>query len=243
MMMIIVIIYIGYIAVWKDNQEVIPFISNFIHLEVPHDYVAVINLHFYDVQAVCSHREGVTLRSENKSTDYWFCGDQGNRYTEPVLYPSHVLVEYRKFGTHFFTDFRLLFSFHRTSALPVKLTDGRWNCSGVHWPDMQQHFPCNFRTECVGGEDEAGCWQSDGTCSPGTFQVDGRCFLAFNADNERFSWTSAKERCVQHGGDLASLSTKEIWKRVIELFTHLEDGISLYIGARTLLSTGSPKIS
>lgn len=232
MMMIIVIIYIGYIAVWKDNQEVIPFISNFVHLEVPHDYVAVINLHFYDVQAVCSHREGVTLRSENKSTDYWFCGDQGNRYTEPVLYPSHVLVEYRKFGTHFFTDFRLLFSFHRTSALPVKLTDGRWNCSGVHWPDMQQHFPCNFQSDCVGGEDEAGCWRGDGTCSHGNFQADGRCFLIARAEHEQTSWNLASDWCQQRGARLSSLSTKKVWDTVLDLFFRIGDGFTIPIGVR-----------
>lgn len=239
---ITVVINTGYIEVWSVDyyRRLIPFINSSVALDVPHGYLAAINFYLYEAGSLCSPRARVTLRSPNISTDYWPCGEHKSRYSDIIIYSSHVDIEYKNYGKYIDTDFRILFSFHRVSALPVKLEDGRWNCSAVYWPDMQQHFPCNLRTECVGGEDEAGCWQNEGTCGPGTFLIDGRCFMALPAKEKIFSWTFAREWCIQRGGDLASLSTRRVWNRVVELFSLLDHFTTVFIGAKKSLFDGSP---
>lgn len=55
-------------------------------------------------------------------------------------------------------SYRLAFSFHPEHAvMPRQLSLGRWNCSGVQWAVFQLHYPCDLHSDCVGGEDEAGC--------------------------------------------------------------------------------------
>ena len=54
--------------------------------------------------------------------------------------------------------YSLIFSFHpEHTVMPRQLSPGRWNCSGVQRAVFQIHYPCNLYSDCVGGEDEAGC--------------------------------------------------------------------------------------
>ena len=58
----------------------------------------------------------------------------------------------------YYPAYSLAFSFHpEDSAMPRELSPGRWNCSGVQWTAFRHHYPCDLHSDCVGGEDEAGC--------------------------------------------------------------------------------------
>ncbi|XP_025079760.1 uncharacterized protein LOC112555542 [Pomacea canaliculata] len=98
---------------------------------------------------------------------------------------------------------------------------------------MQHHFPCNFVSNCVGGEDEAGCWSGDGTCSPGTFQAGGRCFSLSRIEQQEVSWNLASNWCQQRGGQLPSLTTRRVWDAVTDLCHKTDKCNEFYIGARS----------
>ncbi|KAK7466733.1 hypothetical protein BaRGS_00037175 [Batillaria attramentaria] len=68
------------------------------------------------------------------------------------LIQSHVMSLRFKSGENVLGayGFKFIFSFHNQSALPQRLSDGKWNCSVPHWADFQQHFLCTLYPECAG---------------------------------------------------------------------------------------------
>ncbi|XP_025079241.1 uncharacterized protein LOC112555185 [Pomacea canaliculata] len=220
----------------RENREYRPFINTWTYLVAPEDHATVINIYIYDGRIDCLFH-GLTFliifQTNLNSKQYDICALHKHSYTEPVLYHGGVRVQYKSFTRYPQPFFRIQFSFHHVSALPVQLSEGRWNCSAVRWEDMQHHFPCNFVSNCVGGEDEAGCWSGDGTCSPGTLQADGRCFSLSFLVEEEMSWINAHEQCQKRGGQLPSLSTKQVWESVTDLFVRTDECSCFFIGARS----------
>nr|KAG5697924.1 hypothetical protein BaRGS_026862 [Batillaria attramentaria] len=102
------------------------------------------------------------------------------------------------------------------SALPLRLPDGKWNCSVPYWADFQQHFLCNLNQECVGMEDEADCPYTTDICGLGRIAVGKGCYIFMRLE-EFITWEEASRQCLVHGGVLASLNTPEEWRNVIEL--------------------------
>ncbi|XP_025099599.1 uncharacterized protein LOC112567209 [Pomacea canaliculata] len=220
----------------SEKKEYCPFINTWTYLVAPEDHATVINIYIYDKRQDClinGINFVIIFETDSNSTQYSVCALYKNSYTEPVIYHGGVRVQYKSFTTYDRPFFRILFSFHHVSALPVQVSEGRWNCSAVRWEDMQHHFPCNFVSNCVGGEDEAGCWSGDGTCSPGTLQAGGRCFSLSFFGEEEMSWIDANEHCRKRGGQLPSLSTKRVWESVTDLFTRIGKCSHFFIGART----------
>lgn len=213
-----------------------PFVNTLIHLVPPDDYAVVINIETANIIVDCMYdgrsSDHVTLQTPDNVTMFQVCSLSNYGHSDPVVYPGDVKVQYISYKGSSVADFKILFSFHKISALPVRVADGRWNCSAVHWPDMLQHLPCNFQSDCVGGEDEAGCWRGDGTCSQGNFQADNRCFLIARAEHEQTSWNLASDWCQQRGARLSSLSTRKVWDTVLDLFFRIGDGFTIPIGVR-----------
>ncbi|XP_025079245.1 uncharacterized protein LOC112555189 [Pomacea canaliculata] len=228
----------GYIETSQLSKNIkpIPFVNTWTYLVAPDDHVILINIHAYDTNTECfldSKLFSVIFHIEANFTEYKICLLDNNEYTEPVIYHGGVRVQYKSFSKYHRRSFRILFSFHHVSALPVQLSEGRWNCSAVRWEDMQHHFPCNFVSNCVGGEDEAGCWSGDGTCSPGTLQAGGRCFSLSRIEEQEVSWNLASYWCQQRGEQLASLSTRRVWDAVMEMCMEIDKCYAFYIGARS----------
>ncbi|XP_070198786.1 relaxin receptor 2-like [Littorina saxatilis] len=76
--------------------------------------------------------------------------------------------------------FSLAFSFHQPdTVLPTRIDDGVWNCSGVvNWTEVQVHYPCDVRRDCLGGEDEARCpYNNTEVCGTEGLLVSGRCYF------------------------------------------------------------------
>ncbi|XP_025079757.1 uncharacterized protein LOC112555538 [Pomacea canaliculata] len=198
------------------------------------------NIYLYEDNLYCFSRNFlIIIQTDSNAIQYNACALQKYSSTEPVIYHGGVRVQYKSFTKYDRPFFRIQFSFHHVSALPVQLSDGRWNCSAVRWEDMQHHFPCNFVSNCVGGEDEAGCWSGDSTCSPGTFQADGRCFSLTFLDKEEITWINAHEQCQKRGGQLPSLSTRQVWESVTDILVRTDKCTYLFMGARS----ASPTIS
>ncbi|XP_025079242.1 uncharacterized protein LOC112555186 [Pomacea canaliculata] len=220
----------------SENIEWVPFVNTWTDLVAPEDHVILIN-----IQALYKNKEcflesklfSVIFHTEVNFTEYKICELLKNTYTEPLIYHEGVRVQYKSFATFDRPFFRIQFSFHHVSALPVQLSEGRWNCSAVRWEDMQHHFPCNFVSNCVGGEDEAGCWSGDGTCSPGTLQAGGRCFSLSRTEQQVVSWNLANNWCQQRGSRLPSLTTRHVWDAVVDLCHKIDKLHVFYVGARS----------
>ncbi|XP_025079160.1 uncharacterized protein LOC112555144 [Pomacea canaliculata] len=215
-----------------NREEFSPFIKSSVHLVAPVDHVVVISFHDIQDWLGCVSRlsDHLIFHTNSSFRQYLICSVEQNGDLD--FYPGEVYIEYRVYSMSSKRQFRIMFSFHHLSALPVKLSEGRWNCSAVRWEDMQHHFPCNFVSDCVGGEDEAGCWSGDGTCSAGQVEVDGRCFSITHVVEEDLSWNDANRWCQERKQQLASLTTRTVWDFFIKFLKHSTNSGTVFIGAR-----------
>ena len=63
---------------------------------------------------------------------------------------------------------KLLFHFVPPPQAPRPLaSSGHWNCSAASSAAVRHIFPCNLKSDCVGGEDEAACPYTSQPCGPG----------------------------------------------------------------------------
>ncbi|KAK7485638.1 hypothetical protein BaRGS_00023087, partial [Batillaria attramentaria] len=131
----------------------------------------------------------------------------------------------------YFTGFRMLFSIHTPRALPEQLPDGKWNCSVPYWFTFQHHFRCDFRQDCVNGEDERECFYKNHTCGEGWVLLEGKCYL-YVRDKQRLSWNDASAACHDRGGYLASLNTPDEYLAVMRFLAGRSDG-DVYIGLQS----------
>ncbi|XP_025079777.1 uncharacterized protein LOC112555558 [Pomacea canaliculata] len=217
-----------------------PYTNFWVHLVAPLGHIVVISFDDIDSVYTCLSRfpDHLTFRTKSSYREYSICSLEMNR--DLAFYPGEMLMEYKVYSMSYGGHFKIMFSFHHVSALPVKLSDGRWNCSAVRWEDMQHHFPCNFTCECVGGEDEAGCWSGDGTCSAGQIEVDGRCFTFTHVVEEDLSWNYANRWCQERKQQLASFSARTVWDFFMEFFNHLTHSSRIFVGLRFAPSSLPP---
>jgi len=115
-----------------------------------------------------------------------------------------------------YTGFRLQFSFHKESALPEQLSDGRWNCSVPHWPDFRQHLPCNLLNDCLEGQDELDCPYTSPLCGPGRFFMGGSCY-SYVKMTRPLTWHVASDACEILGAHLVSLNDATEWRAVTSM--------------------------
>jgi hypothetical protein len=136
-------------------------------------------------------------------------------------------------------SFKVLFSFHKEHMLPSTLQSGLFNCSGEDYPSFQQHVDCNLEVECHDGRDERGdCPFSSHACQ-GLIASGNKCLFYLPVstisglhikgwENDFFSsklrkypqasWNQAADACVAHGGQLASIKTKEEWESLFPMW-------------------------
>ncbi|PVD27970.1 hypothetical protein C0Q70_10546 [Pomacea canaliculata] len=142
-------------------------------------------------------------------------------FQTPALYVHFYSNEY---GSN--TGFRLFFSIHNQSSLPVRLADGRWNCSGLNWTDFSSHFSCNLNSDCVGSEDEAICPYTSPRCGVGQPFFEKSCYIL-----EKFTpngtWKEAFDFCLSRGMRLASLNTLAEWNNAVDLLRVADVGVAV----------------
>ncbi|XP_025079765.1 uncharacterized protein LOC112555548 [Pomacea canaliculata] len=228
----------GYVE--TPNVDFTPYTNFWVHLVAPLNHIVVISFDDIDSAYTCLSRfpDHLTFRTKSSYREYSICSLEMNGDLD--FYPGEMLMEYKVYSMTYGGHFKMMFSFHHVSALPVKLSDGRWNCSAVRWEDMQHHFPCNFVSNCVGGEDEAGCWSGDGTCGAGQVEVDGRCFTFTHVVEEDLSWNDANRWCQERKQQLASFSARTVWDFFMEFFNHLTDSSRIFVGVRFAPSSLPP---
>ena len=161
----------------------------------------------------------------------WFENDRSDRFRRhmwepgrpfPIIHSARALRVKLKCRTLFGlavhkTGFRLLFSFHQESALPVLLWKWRWNCSVPHWADFQEHFPCNLEADCVHGEDEQDCpYTNVSRCGAGAISLGESCYFYVISEND-VSWQDAMDACQSSNAYLANLNTPKEWDDVMQL--------------------------
>ncbi|XP_076434622.1 uncharacterized protein LOC143274635 [Babylonia areolata] len=113
--------------------------------------------------------------------------------------------------------FRMLYSFHKHSAVLLQQPGHVWNCSVPHWADFQQHFPCNLMADCSGGEDEAVCpYAGKPHCSEGEISVGDTCY-EYVIPDEPLTWQEAAEQCRLRDAHLANLVTPSEWNKIMNI--------------------------
>ncbi|PVD27971.1 hypothetical protein C0Q70_10547 [Pomacea canaliculata] len=148
---------------------------------------------------------------------------------QPRLFKTHTLYVHfysNEYGSN--TGFRLFFSIHNQSSLPVRLVDGRWNCSGLNWTDFSNHFSCNLRSDCVGSEDEAICTYTSPRCGVGQPFFEKSCYI-WEKLLPNVTWKEAFDFCLSRGMRLASLNTPAEWNNAVDLL-RLADYSVAFVG-------------
>ncbi|KAK7475463.1 hypothetical protein BaRGS_00033282, partial [Batillaria attramentaria] len=130
-----------------------------------------------------------------------------------------------------FTGFQMLFSFHNDTALPKQLSVSKWNCSVPYWDDFRRHFQCDFKQDCVNGEDERDCLYKNHTCGEGWVLLEGKCYL-YVRGKQHVTWNDASAACHERGGYLASLNTPDEYVAVMRFLAALTD-VAVYVGLRS----------
>ncbi|PVD18782.1 hypothetical protein C0Q70_21334 [Pomacea canaliculata] len=135
----------------------------------------------------------------------------------PTVYQTtEMFVHFRSNSEEEKTGFRIIFSFHRNSSSPPKLPDGRLNCSVPEWPDFQQHYSCNFVSECVDHEDERNCPYTSPECGPGFVSTGEGCFVIVG--HLQASWYEANTYCLSKECGLAILNTRRKLKMFYDIW-------------------------
>ncbi|XP_070177754.1 G-protein coupled receptor GRL101-like [Littorina saxatilis] len=118
------------------------------------------------------------------------------------------------------------------TSLISQLPSGLWNCSVPQWTGFKPHVHCNYKTECVGAEDETDCPYT-GHCPPGYISADGRCYIYVNPRGA-ISWLEANILCAaRYGGYLASFNTREEWSGVTAALSLARSHLEFFVGLRT----------
>ena len=212
--------------------------DSFVHMTVPEDHVVMISFPLFFLPngiMPCSSHTFLIYVGGNSSAD--IVQKDCVPAPPPAVYnTTDVFVRLTSDDLIVRASLTMQFTFHNRTATPEKLQDGKWNCSVTFWSDFQLHFPCNFRSECVGHEDEVGCPYSSALCGAGDFSVAGKCFRYVRATGFNMTWNEASEACSQRGARLASLNTRETWDNVTRLLHQHEQGRTAFIG----LTSSSP---
>ena len=108
---------------------------------------------------------------------------------------------------------------------PVRLSNGKWNCSVPHWEEYRTHFDCNLLTECTDEEDERSCPYS-GRCGVGYITTKRSCFFLVQTPFSGAYWTKAAKICRSRGSHLASVTTldeRNAVTRALRMRTEIND--------------------
>ncbi|KAK7484729.1 hypothetical protein BaRGS_00024014, partial [Batillaria attramentaria] len=201
---------------WDGKTRYPPYMDSWSRVDVPDGHVVMISFLNLDVNAYnldCVGHYVTLYTGGNSSTDKVWKGCR-NFVPAPAVYDTEVFfvnfVSHSRYRIQTATGFRLLFSFHNRSALPVRLSDGKWNCSVPYWADFQQHFLCNLIQECAGMDDEADCPYTTDVCGPGLISVGTGCFIFMRPENS-ITWDEASDECLLRGAHLASFNTRQEW--------------------------------
>ncbi|KAK7485640.1 hypothetical protein BaRGS_00023089, partial [Batillaria attramentaria] len=148
----------------------------------------------------------------------------GVNFTMTVTFSSYAYTRGH------FTGFRMLVLVLSHRAVPERLPGDKWNCSRWFWT-FRRHFRCDFRQDCVNGEDERDCSYKNHTCGEGWVLLEGKCYL-YVRDKQRLSWNDASAACHDRGGYLASLNTPDEYLAVVRFLAARSDG-DVYIGLQS----------
>ncbi|XP_025097654.1 uncharacterized protein LOC112565968 [Pomacea canaliculata] len=223
----------GYIQTpsWDGHKRYPVLMDSWVKVDVPEQSAIMVSLPHIDIEGdspfYCPG-DGVELYViETLNQSSWTrCK---SKLVPPTLYQTRALLVHfysNEYGSN--TGFRLLFSIHNQSSLPVELADGRWNCSGLNWTDFSSHFSCNLRSDCVGSEDEAICPYTSDRCGVGQPFFENSCYI-WQKPSPVMTWKEAFDFCLSRGARLASLNTPAEWNNAISLMS-LADYTVVFVG-------------
>lgn len=213
--------------------------DSWIDLEVPKGHMTMLSVHHLDIDAKsikCDTDKLTVFTTSPAKTPLWtlcYVFSQDPVTTQTSELHVRFVSDFQTSGT----GFRLVFSFHQPSTLPRKMLWNKWNCSGTHWPDFQQHFPCDLESQCLGGEDELDCPYTARDCGLGAVTASGKCYFYVIA-NHSLTWYDASTDCLTRGATLVSLNTPGEWRDVMSLL-QLRRGLRAYIGLQSSTFTES----
>ena len=76
------------------------------------------------------------------------------------------------------------------------------NCSGIIASSLPEHVRCDFRPDCLDGEDEADCSYNSTHCPHGGYLIGSKCVYIHVPDSP-ISWEQAEQECRdRYGGHL-----------------------------------------
>ena len=76
------------------------------------------------------------------------------------------------------------------------------NCSGINTSSLPEHIRCNFRQDCLDGEDETDCPYNSTSCPHGGYLLNHKC-VYIHAPDYPISWEQAAALCWdKYGGHL-----------------------------------------
>lgn len=230
--------HVGYLQTpyWDGERSNPSSVDTWIRVAVPADHFAFTKLLLSDLEIhLSSEAYGfgeITLYSNSTVIWTW----RGEFPTPVTLLKTNVFfVHYRNEDMIYFTGFRLNFSFHNVSSLPFQTPGGRWDCSMPQWVEFKYHLSCDFKVQCINGEDEVDCPYKSDVCKNGFLTTGGYCFL-LKEMGQKISWNSAFNTCVQNKGRLASINTMDKYKDTMK-FLHsqlpLQPNACVLIGLRS----------
>ena len=201
-----------------------PGVNAEVHLTVPSQHVAMLSFLALDISNVkigkrsCNEKfDHVLMETRglaSGSMNFTICRTEsleGKVYRADVILIRFITDWNKQRGT----GFRLLYSFHSQGQTPERLANGTWNCSVTFWASVQDHFPCNLISECVGGEDEKDCPYTSPLCEPGEFFLGHSCYKYVKEGAD--SWNFASAQCQNRDSQLVSLNDVNEWRRVEEM--------------------------
>ncbi|KAL8618516.1 hypothetical protein ACOMHN_000661 [Nucella lapillus] len=147
----------GYIQTPRWEKLVGPMhMKSCVTLHVPEDHVIMISLDIElkgHLTSVLSVTPTANCSSDNTSQTIWKTKEAA---TPTVLWQTAVLsVLFNAFPlSEGDGPFRLKYSFHNGSQVPLQLPDGTWNCSVPYYHKFHQHFECLAKTYCADKRDK-----------------------------------------------------------------------------------------
>ncbi|KAL8562025.1 hypothetical protein ACOMHN_031796 [Nucella lapillus] len=115
---------------------------------------------------------------------------------------------------------------------PLRLTSGKWVCSGGRGSILAQHFLCRADSHCDNDADALA-----GACPPvelcgyqyNSFEIDGNCYH-YKKQERVIKKKEAENICRENNGKLVSLNTEREWRRVTDYWVGITDSTFLLVG-------------
>ena len=185
-----------------------------IRVTVPDDHVILVSFPVFDLRWpwYSEHKGFVELLTTEKSgnvTPIW-------RFSSfetipPDLYSTSILIRLViPLQSNLIRGFKMVFTVHPVAQTPPKVSEGVFNCSVSFYETFKEHFHCNQKAECSGGEDEGEQCSLSGSLCHGGMAVGSKCYFTIRK-SQALTWQKARRECEKLGGDLATIRSHGEW--------------------------------